>query len=59
MDITIIKGNLSYIDDCEEALLNSELGNIYFSKKGSARKELEEGFKREQIYHCHGQKSML
>ena len=50
MEITIVKGSMDYINDCEDALLNSELGIRYFSEKGSARKALEDGFNKEEIY---------
>ena len=50
MEIAILKGKMDYIDDCEDALIKSELGLRYFSKEGSARKALEEGFKKQQIY---------
>jgi ribosomal protein S18 acetylase RimI-like enzyme len=50
MEIAIHKGKLDYIDDCEEALVKSELGLRYFSKEGSVRKALEEGFEKHQIY---------
>jgi ribosomal protein S18 acetylase RimI-like enzyme len=50
MDLTVIKGSISYINDCEEALVNSELGERYFSEKGSARKTLEEGFSKGEIF---------
>ena len=30
MDIIIEKGSLQYLNDCEEALLDSELGRQYF-----------------------------
>jgi len=50
MELTIVKGSMNYINDCEEALVNSELGRRYFSEKGSARKALEEGFAKEEIY---------
>lgn len=50
MDITIVKGSINHLDDCEEALVNSELGKRYFSEKGSARKSLEEGFCKNEIY---------
>ena len=50
MDITVIKGSINYINDCEDALLNSELGKRYFSEKGSARKSLEEGFSKSEVY---------
>ena len=50
MEIMIVKGSIEYIKDCEDALLNSELGIRYFSKKGSARRALEDGFNKEEIY---------
>lgn len=50
MEITIVKGSIDYINDCEEALVNCELGIRYFSEKDSARKVLEDGFNKEQIY---------
>lgn len=50
LDIAIIKGSINHLDDCEEALVKSELGKIYFSEKGSARKSLEEGFCKNEIY---------
>jgi len=50
MEITIIKGSIDYINDCEAALVNSELGIRYFSEKGSARKVLLDGFAKEEIY---------
>jgi ribosomal protein S18 acetylase RimI-like enzyme len=50
MEITVIKGNTNYIDDCEEALLNSELGRRYFSEEGKARRALEEGFSEDELY---------
>ncbi len=50
MDKTIIKGKINYINDCEDTLLDSELGKRYFSNEGSARKSLEEGFSKNEIY---------
>lgn len=46
----IVQGTKEHIGGCEEALLHSELGNRYFSETGSARKALEEGFGKGQIY---------
>lgn len=48
--MNIIKGSIEYINDCEDALVNSELGKRYFSQKGSARKALQEGFAKGEIY---------
>ncbi len=50
MEITIVKGSRNYLSDCEDILLNSELGIRYFPEKGSARKTLEDGFNKQQIY---------
>lgn len=50
MEIKVVKASKDYINDCEEALVNSELGKRYFSEIGSARKVLEKGFDKEEIY---------
>lgn len=50
MNIKVIKGNINYINDCEEALLNSELGQRYFQDEGRAKKSLEEGIIKGEIY---------
>lgn len=50
MEITIVKGNEKYLDDCESALLDSELGRRYFSSEGSAAAQLKEGFGKGEIY---------
>lgn len=46
----IMKGAINYIDDCEAALLDSELGRKYFSQPGNAHRALEEGFTKDEIY---------
>lgn len=50
MDIIIEKGALQYLDDCEEALLNSELGRKYFTEEGSGRKAISEGLEQGNLY---------
>ena len=50
METKIIKGNINFINECEDALENSLLGKKYFSEVGSARKTLEEGFGKGEIY---------
>lgn len=50
MDIKVIKGNMNYINDCEDALVNSKLGEKYFQNEGSAKKSLEEGITKGEIY---------
>ena len=50
MDIYIKKGNLQHINDCEEILVHSELGQRYFSERGSAKKAIREGLKQKQLF---------
>ncbi len=50
MEITIVKGSAEYLEDCEEALTDSELGKRYFSEGGSAAAQLKDGFGKGEIY---------
>jgi ribosomal protein S18 acetylase RimI-like enzyme len=50
MKITIEKGNAEYLEDCEEALLNSELGKKYFTGNGNAEKAVKEGLEQGTLY---------
>lgn len=50
MEVTVVKGDIKHIVDCEEALINSELGKRYFSEKGKARRALEEGFNDNDLF---------
>lgn len=50
MAISIEKGSMEYINDCEDALLNSELGRTYFSREGSARNAILEGLEQGNLY---------
>jgi ribosomal protein S18 acetylase RimI-like enzyme len=50
MELKIVNGSMDHINDCEDALVNSVLGSKYFSNIGSARKALEEGFNKGEIY---------
>jgi ribosomal protein S18 acetylase RimI-like enzyme len=50
MGIAVVKGNISHLKDCEEAVVNSELGRRYFSQTGSARNSLEKGFVNDDIF---------
>lgn len=50
MDILIKQGSLEYLDDCEQALIHSELGNKYFAKEGSAKKAILEGLEQGTLY---------
>lgn len=49
MKIFMIKGTLAHAKECEQALLQSELGTAYFTAEGSAQRALEEGFLKGQI----------
>ncbi len=50
MNVEIIKGNLTHLSDCEDALINSSLGKHYFERVGSARKAIEEGLECGTLY---------
>jgi len=50
MDIRIEKGSLQYLSDCEDALLNSELGKKYFENEGSGKKAILEGLEQGNLY---------
>lgn len=50
MNITIEKGTLLYLNDCEEALLTSELGRKYFEHEGSGKRAILEGLEQENLY---------
>lgn len=50
MDISIEKGRSEYLNDCEQALVNSELGCTYFSNEGSAKKAILEGLEQGTLY---------
>lgn len=50
MNITITKGTLKNLNDCEESLLNSELGQRYFPNVESASKAVVEGLTQETLY---------
>jgi len=50
MDIQIEKGNIKYLSDCEEALINSELGNKYFNNAGSAKEAIIEGIEDGNLF---------
>lgn len=50
MNIVIEKGSMEYLNDCEEALLHSALGENYFSIEGSAKDAILEGLHQGNLY---------
>lgn len=38
MNFNIVKGDIIYLEDCIEALMNSKLGAQYFSEKEKAKR---------------------
>lgn len=50
MNIVIEKGSLQQLDDCEEALRQSVLGEKYFSAAGSARNAVLEAIGQDRLY---------
>ena len=50
MNFNILKGNILNLEDCIDALVNSELGVQYFSEREKAKDALIEGFEKEEIF---------
>ncbi|HEY8803552.1 MAG TPA: N-acetyltransferase [Clostridium sp.] len=50
MEIKIVKGEIKYLDDCLEALMNSELACIYLPDEKVAKNHLVEAFERKEMY---------
>ena len=50
MEIVIEKGGIEYANDCEEALLSSEIGGRYFSGKGSASQLVKDGLESGNLF---------
>lgn len=50
MNITIVKGSMEYLKDCEAALAKSTLGEKYFAREGSARDAVLEGLENDGLY---------
>lgn len=48
LEITIVQGEIKYLDDCLEALMNSELASIYLPDEKVARNHLIEAFERKK-----------
>lgn len=50
MNIQIEIGSMKYLEDCEEAFNNSELGKQYFAAESSAEKAVIEGINSGKLY---------
>jgi len=52
MDLTvsIVKGTLERLEECTDALLNSEIGAVYFSQEQRARAFLQEGLSKGEVF---------
>ena len=50
MNITIREGEPKHLEDCKQALLNSELGRKYFANEGNAEKAILEGLEQGTLY---------
>jgi len=46
---TIIIAEKKHLEECVQALKNSELGRVYFSQDGKARQALSHGFEKRQV----------
>ena len=50
LKIKIVQGEMKYLDDCLEALMNSELDCIYLPDEKVAKNHLVEAFERKEMY---------
>ncbi|HUW19474.1 MAG TPA: GNAT family N-acetyltransferase [Sedimentisphaerales bacterium] len=50
MEISIVEGNEGYLEDCVEALVDSELARVYYPTRESAEALLKEGIEKQEIY---------
>ncbi|MFN8596970.1 MAG: GNAT family N-acetyltransferase [Anaerolineae bacterium] len=50
MKITITQAHMQHLEDCKAALLNSKLGEEYFSSADKARLALSEGITKEEVF---------
>lgn len=50
MEILITKAHLGCLEDCKAALLNSKLGEVYFTSEEKAHSALTEGITKEEVF---------
>ena len=50
MHITITKAQMQHSEDCQAALLNSRLGQVYFASPEKARAAITEGITKEELF---------
>ena len=50
MEITIVKGNFEHLKDCVEAVVDSEMGRVYYPTTEIAEEVLLEGFANNEVY---------
>ena len=50
LETSIIKGTIEHLEDCKEALINSEFGNVFFPSESRAESFLAEGLTKGEIF---------
>ncbi len=50
MELSIIRGEIEYLGDCKEALIDSEFGKVFFSSEHRAESFLTEGLTKGEIF---------
>lgn len=50
LEISIVKGTMKNLDECVDALVNSEIGAVYFSPEQRARAFLQEGLSKGEVF---------
>ncbi|MHC4155865.1 MAG: GNAT family N-acetyltransferase [Planctomycetota bacterium] len=50
MEISIVQGNEGHVEDCVQALVDSELARVYYPTRESAEALLKEGIEKLEMY---------
>lgn len=58
MTINIVKADRSHLEDCKLALMNSELGRVYFPNEEKAQNAVMEGINNEMLYVALGEEGI-
>lgn len=50
MEISIVQGNEGHVEDCVQALVDSEMARVYYPTRESAEALLKEGIEKQEMY---------
>jgi ribosomal protein S18 acetylase RimI-like enzyme len=49
MEMDIVRGTITYLEECSEALLQSDLASVYFPEEDKVKQMLQRGFEQGEI----------